>query len=181
MAPAGSSGVMSPKVISVAFSRTMEPQSAVGGWMPRPRKDKRADGQEHEAEAQAELGHQRRQDVRQDLAGHDPAERSPLSRAASTKSMTTTFIATARARRKTRVESSTAMTRMRLMIEVPRIESSTQREDQLRDRHQHVDHAAQHLVEPAAERRRPGGRACRRARTQSAVVRKAMPMVLRAP
>ena len=31
MAPAGNSGVMSPKVMSVAFSRTIEPQSASGG------------------------------------------------------------------------------------------------------------------------------------------------------
>ena len=31
---------MSPKVIRVALSRTIEPQSAVGGWMPRPRKER---------------------------------------------------------------------------------------------------------------------------------------------
>ncbi len=50
---------------------------------------------------------------------------SPRSRAASTKSMTATFIATARDSRNTRVESSTAMIRMRLMAEGPTIDSST--------------------------------------------------------
>src|SRR5262249_31385814 len=36
-APAGIAGTMLPNVIRVAFSRTIVPQSALGGWMPSPR------------------------------------------------------------------------------------------------------------------------------------------------
>src|SRR3546814_10401070 len=40
MAAAGISGTMRPKLMALALSRTMPPQSACGGWMPRPRKDR---------------------------------------------------------------------------------------------------------------------------------------------
>ena len=50
---------------------------------------------------------------------------SPCRRAASTKSWTTTFIDTARLSRKTRVLSSTAMIRIRLMMDEPKMSSRT--------------------------------------------------------
>ena len=36
IAAAGISGTIRPKLIALALSRTMPPQSAAGGWMPRP-------------------------------------------------------------------------------------------------------------------------------------------------
>ncbi|MCY1378460.1 hypothetical protein D9M69_660990 [compost metagenome] len=50
---------------------------------------------------------------------------SPRSRAASTKSSTTTFAATARVRRNTRVESSTAMMPISMGTDVPNRVSSS--------------------------------------------------------
>ena len=76
--PPGSSGVMSPKMISVAFSldhRAPVGRSAAGC---RGRGRTARDDQEDEAEAQAELGHQRRQDVGQDLAPRS-ASSEPLA------------------------------------------------------------------------------------------------------
>ena len=98
-----------PKLMAAAFSRTMPPRSAYGGWTPRPRKDRPA--------INRKLKQKRRPNS--DISGADALGRisrrmihqvpSPRSRAASTYSSTVRFMPSARASRNTRVESSTAM------------------------------------------------------------------------
>ncbi len=72
IAAAGMSAAPMPKMMPSLFSLTMPPQSAAGGWMPRPRKDSAERNRIDEAEAQAELGQQWRERVGQDLAEDDP-------------------------------------------------------------------------------------------------------------
>ena len=67
------------------------------------------------------------------------------------------------------------------MTEVPKIDSSTSAKISVRDRHQHVDDARQHLVDPAADHGREQAEQRRRRRRRAAVVASAMPIVLRAP
>ncbi len=110
--------------MSVAFSRTIEPQSAVGGWMPSPRKDSAAivrNTKQNRKPNSATSGG--RMFGRTSRVMIQPSL-SPCRRAASTKSSTTTFMATARVSRNTRVESSTAMIRIRLVTDDPKIDSS---------------------------------------------------------
>ena len=94
--------------------------------------------------------------------------------------MTTMFIATARARRKTRVESISAMTMIMLTIEVPRMVSSRSAKisagiaistSTMRD-------STWSSQPPTAAARSPSTEPTAKA---SAVVRNAMPTVLRAP
>ncbi len=99
MAPAGHSGVRMPKVIAPAFSLTMPPQSAVGGWMPRPKKLRAAMNKNTKQKRRPNsatsggmaLGRISLRMIHQIF--------SPRSLAASTNSITTMSMATARDRR----------------------------------------------------------------------------------
>ncbi|MNC56400.1 hypothetical protein D3C75_1059930 [compost metagenome] len=97
----------------------MLPQSAVGGWIPRPRNDsalmnrktKQKRKPNSAIKGAAALGSTSRL-----TSHHSP---SPRNRAASTKSWTTTVMATARDRRNTRVASSSAITSTSEVAVVP--------------------------------------------------------------
>ena len=163
IAAAGISGAERPKLIACAFSRTMPPQSALGGWMPRPEEAQRRDEQEDEAEAQAELGHERRQRVRQDLAGDDPAQ--PLAAQARRLDEVRArrcSCASARARRKTRVESRTAMIRIEDRDRGAEHVSTISAKISIGIAIRTSTDPAQDLVEPAADDR--GGRSPARCR-----------------
>jgi hypothetical protein len=125
IAAAGISGMISPKLIALALSRTMPPQSAAGGWMPRPRNEselKNRNAKQNRSPNSAisggsVLGRTSRNTIQ--------GSRSPRSRATSTKSMTAMSIATARESRKTRVESRSAMTTTSVTTEGGRTERTT--------------------------------------------------------
>ena len=73
------------------------------------------------------------------------------------------------------------MIRMRLTTDDADDRQQHQREDQLRDRHEHIDEAAEHLVDPAAQDTAARMPSAPPSRNASIVVTKAMPIVLRAP
>ena len=136
--PGGISAAGMPKTMPSLFSLTMPPQSASGGWTPRPRKDSADRNSTMKDEAQAQLGHQRRQRVGQDFPEDDPAMPSPRSLAASTKSITLISTATARDRRKTRVESSSPSQGSASGIG-RQYRQDHEGEDQRGDRHKKID------------------------------------------
>ena len=84
IAIAGQSGAVIPKLIARPFSRTMPPQSAYGGWMPRPKKLKPATNRKLKQKRKPNseiMGGRAFGKISRRISHHSP---SPRRRAAST-------------------------------------------------------------------------------------------------
>ena len=169
-----------PKVMAPEFSRTIEPQSAVGGWMPSPRKLSAAINKKTKQNRRpnsATSGGMALGRISWRMIHQRP---SPLSRAASTYSITSMSMATARDRRYTRVESSRAITTTSAGIDVPTTDSTIRAKIRVGNA---IRISTKRLISWSTQ---PPTVAARKPQTipttkESAVIRKAMAMVLRAP
>jgi hypothetical protein len=114
----------------------------------------RADREKDETEAQAELRHQRRQDVGQNFAKHDPAEllALELGRLDEIEHDDVHGDGASHAIDASRIQHGNDQDQ----IEQRGADDRQQHhgEDELRDRHQHVDRTAEKLIDPAAQHSR---------------------------
>ena len=80
MATAGATIIQGAWCMKRRASATISPHSEAGGWAPRPRKAERREQHHGEGDADRRLDHDRRDDVGQHLAQHDPGRRSRRAR-----------------------------------------------------------------------------------------------------
>ena len=119
----------------------------------QPEERQRADGQEHEAEPEPEFGHERRHDVGEDLASQDPAQ----AFASESRGLHEIHHGHVHPDRAGEPEHSGGVEHADDQHEVgdrrPEDREQHQRENELRNRHQHIDETPERLIDPPADHR----------------------------